>query len=520
MTIIASLSAKSLAKGVFGGLLGVLISTVGLSPSTGISRLTFNISDLLGGVEIIIALIGLFCIPQVLSMTESTKFTSGTETLNAQPASIIKVFLRVIRRWINILRSSVIGVVVGIIPGAGGNVAGLLSYQEAVRASDDKDSFGQGNIDGVIASETANNAEVEGSLIPLLTLGIPGAPQAAVLYGALLLQGLRPGPELFSGYGAIVTYTFILSLFLANILMMVIGLTASRYYAKALKLPTYLLMPLVLALSIVGSFAGRNSIFDVGIMICLGIIAYWGMKIALSPATIALGIILGPIIERGLVESMMLSRATGSLAKLFFIRPLSIVLIIMTVVSAAWPFWLKYKESRKKNVPLKQIRGASSSKKIHGALTHFGANICIGIAGLVIFLITILNLTDIDLQSAILPRVSATLMALVSIGLLFKAWALRKKENMVLETVDKEWSPGIVLVTILIVLFYAGLMNILGFFSTSFMAILALGLLLNPDSFSWSSFSKIILSALLTCAAFYGVFVKLFNVPFPIGLFF
>lgn len=520
LTIIASLSAKSLAKGIFGGLLGVLISTIGLSPSTGISRLTFNISDLLGGVEIIVALIGLFCIPQVLSMTESTKFASGAETLNAQPAKIMKVFLRVFRRWINILRSSVIGVVVGIIPGAGGNVAGLLSYQEAVRASNDKDSFGQGNIDGVIASETANNAEVEGSLIPLLTLGIPGAPQAAVLYGALLLQGLRPGPELFSGYGAVVTYTFILSLFLANILMMVIGLTASRYYAKALKLPTYLLMPLVLALSIVGSFAGRNSIFDVGIMIFLGIIAYWGMKIALAPATIALGIILGPIIERGLVESMMLSRATGSLAKLFFIRPLSIVLIIMTVVSAAWPFWLKYKESRKKDVPLKHIRVASSSKKIHGALTHFGANICIGVAGLGIFLITILNLTDIDLQSAILPRVSATLMALVSIGLLFKAWTLRKEKKMVLETIDKSWSPGTVLVTILIVLSYAGLMNILGFFSTSFMVIVALGLLLNPDPFSWRTLSKILLSAVLACAAFYGVFVKLFNVPFPIGIIF
>lgn len=519
LTIIASLSAKSLAKGLLGGLFGVLLSTIGLSPSTGASRLTFDIPDLLGGVEIIVALIGLFCIPQVLSMTESSKLAGGPATFKSQPANIMKVVLTVLGRWGNIIRSSVIGVIVGIIPGAGGNVAGLLSYQEAVRASSHKESFGQGNIDGVIASETANNAEVEGSLIPLLTLGIPGAPQAAVLYGALILQGLRPGPELFTGRGAVITYTFILSLFLANIFMMVIGLTASKYYAKALKLPTYLLMPLVLSLSIVGSFAGRNSIFDVGIMVILGLIAYGGMKMALTPATIALGVILGPIIERGLVESMMLSRATGSLLQLFFMRPLSVVLVTMTILSAVWPLWIKYKEHRKitesptsKATPLPQ--------KKPGALSHFSANICLGISGMVVFAVTLLNLTDVDLQSAILPRVSATLMAMISIGLLIKAWILGREKKMTIKTIDKTWKPGTVLITILITLSYVGLMSVFGFFTTSFSVLVALGLLLAPKTSKGNQIPKILLSAALTCAAFYGVFVKLFNVPFPTGILF
>lgn len=199
LTIIAGLSAKSLPKGLMGGLFGVLISTIGLSPSTGISRLTFDVSDLLGGVEIIVALIGLFCIPQIMTMAECRGGTLGTTSFKFQKGVSVATMLTVLRRWGNLLRSTVIGVIVGIIPGAGGNVAGLLSYQTAVRAAKDKDKFGKGALDGVIASETANNAEVEGSLIPLLTLGIPGAPQAAVLFGALLLQGLRPGPELFRG---------------------------------------------------------------------------------------------------------------------------------------------------------------------------------------------------------------------------------------------------------------------------------------------------------------------------------
>jgi len=519
LTIIASLSAKSLTKGLFGGLFGVLISTIGLSPSTGVSRLTFDISDLLGGVEIIVALIGIFCIPQVLNMTDNKKLTEGSETFNSQPANMIKVTLSVVRRWGNIIRSSVIGVIVGIIPGAGGNVAGLLSYQEAVRASKDKDSFGKGNIEGVIASETANNAEVEGSLIPLLTLGIPGAPQAAVLYGALILQGLRPGPELFSGHGAIITYTFILSLFLANIFMLIMGLAASKYYAKALKLPTYLLMPLVLVLSIIGSFAGRNSIFDVGIMVILGLIAYGGTKMSLAPATIALGVILGPIIERGLVESMMLSRATGSLVQLFFMRPLSVVLVAIILLSAMWPLWIKYKE-HKNATGSSPIKTYAPVKKTKGALSHFSSNVCLGISGLAIFAVTLLNLTEVDLQSAILPKVSAILMAMISIGLLIKAWNLGKEKKNTIKAADKTWKPGTVLVTIFITLSYVGLISVLGFFSTSFCVLVALGLLLTPKTPANNKLPKIIFSAVLSCAAFYGVFVKLFNVPFPTGILF
>ena len=163
---------------------------------------------------------------------------------------------------------------------------------------------------------------------------------------------------------------------------------------------------------------------------------------------------------------------------------------------------------------------APPAKKAQDALSHYSSNVCLGISGLVIFAVTLLNLTGVDLQSAILPKVCATLMAIVSIGLLIKAWTLGRQKTVAIKTADKTWKPGTVLITILITLSYVGLMGIFGFFSTSFCVLVALGLLLAPKTSTKSKLPKILLSATLTCAAFYGVFVKLFNVPFPTGILF
>lgn len=522
LTIIAGLSAKSLAKGLMGGLFGVLISTVGLSPSTGASRLTFDVTDLLGGVEIIVALIGLFCIPQIMTMAETRGGGLGMASFTPRKGVSVATLFTVLRRGGNLLRSSVIGVIVGIIPGAGGNVAGLLSYQEAVRASKDKDKFGKGAIDGVIASETANNAEVEGSLIPLLTLGIPGAPQAAVLFGALLLQGLRPGPELFRGHGAEITYTFIVSLFLANIFMFVMGFFGSRFYARALNLPKHLLMPVVLALSVVGSFAGRSSALDVVLMLMLGLLAYGGLKVAMAPAPIALGVILGPIIERGLVESMMLSRATGSLAELFFTRPISLILIVLTVLSGGWPIYIEIRDKRRLRAA--EARGAQTSggsgasKPLPaGARVQSTSNLWIGGFGLVIAAVAWWSLDGVDVQSAILPRVCAGLMALVALGLLAKAWALKaspKQEKVKAAKLD----TGRVLLVTLMVLSYVLLLPVVGFYVMTFLVFCALAMLLAPSPAGLKKLPMIMLTGGLTCLAFYLVFQKVFNVPFPEGL--
>jgi len=517
LTIIASLSPASLAKGLFGGLFGILISTIGLSPSTGVARLTFNSSALLSGVEIIVVLIGLFCIPQVLEMTESG--ASGQSLASFKPAKGVsaRTALRVLRRWGNLIRSAIIGVVVGIIPGAGGNVAGLLSYQEAMRASKTPQEFGHGIIDGVIASETANNAEVEGSLIPLLTLGIPGAPQAAVLFGALLLQGMRPGPQLFAGRGAEITYTFIFSLFLANLIMFVLGFYGSRFYARALNLPKYLLVPVVLGLSVVGSFASRNSVFDVDLMLALGILAYFGKKTGIPPAPVALGAILGPIIEQGLVESMMLSQATGSLAQLFFTRPISIILIVLTVLSAGWPYYVQLKARRQLRRQEKMPRAPQRRKKIAGALRHRTANLCLAVFGSVVAVAVLNDLRSVDLQSGILPGACGALLVAISLGFLVKALRMPRRAERPPEY--EPWDAKTVLSATGVAIAYVALVPRLGFFTATFLTIAAQALLLGgarkPGGW-WIT----ALTALAVCGAFYAVFSRIFNVPFPRGILF
>jgi len=439
-----------------------------------------------------------------------------------QPGCTRRTMKFVFRQWSNLVRSSVIGVIVGIIPGAGGNVAGLLSYQETVRAASakDKDSFGKGNIQGVIASETANNAAVEGSLVPLLTLGIPGAPQAAVLFGALLLHGLRPGAELFTGHGAEITYTFILSLFLANAMMFAIGISASRIYARALNLPTNLLMPVVLALSVVGAFAGRNSPFDVGMMLVLGLIAYAGVKVGLAAAPIALGVILGPIMERGLVESMMLSRATGSLAELLFTRPLSLFLVFLTVVSVGWPFILKYWARLRGKTPDETNEAKPEANGKSGVVSHAAANIWLGIPGLGLSALTFSRLTDVELQTAVVPGVCAGMIALVSVGLLAKAAILRAQGAETVAPVASKADRGPALAALGIAVGYVALMPYVGFFVTTFIVLVSLGWVLASPDTRRKQLVRNVLTAIFVCAAFYGVFAEIFNVPFPEGFLF
>jgi putative tricarboxylic transport membrane protein len=244
------------------------------------------------------------------------------------------------------IRSSIIGIIVGIIPGAGGNIAGLLSYDSAVRFSKDKSSFGKGNIYGVAASETSNNAEVGGSLVPLLSLGIPGAPPAAVMLGALLIQGIQPGPRLFESHGGLV-FTFITAFIIANVVMMFMGVYGSRYVGQLIKLPKYYLAPIITFLTVIGTYAIRNNFTDVLIMVGFGLLGYVTKKLGFNPAPIVLGLILGPIAEQGLVQSMLIGQAKGNVFALFFTHPISVVLIILCLLSLVGPLFTKWLRRKK-----------------------------------------------------------------------------------------------------------------------------------------------------------------------------
>jgi putative tricarboxylic transport membrane protein len=338
LTIIATLASDSILKGLIGGTFGLLLSMIGIAPIEGSVRYTFGSVSLQNGIALIPALIGFFCIPEVLGMIERKGEHYTAIPYRRQRRVLWRVLVRIVRRPFLVIRSAVIGTIVGIIPGAGGNIAAMVSYNEAVRASRTPEQFGKGNVDGVVAAESANNAEVSGSLIPLLTLGIPGAPPAAVLLGALLLHGMRPGRELFTHHG-VITYTFMLSLVLANLLLLPVGIFSGRWISRLVtRLPVTLLAPLVFFLSVIGSFAINRNMLDVYGMLIFGLVGYVGRRMKIGPGPIVLGLILGSICEQGLVQSILLGRASGSVLAMFFTRPLSIVLILLTLVSAGWPF--------------------------------------------------------------------------------------------------------------------------------------------------------------------------------------
>ncbi|MFQ6018204.1 MAG: tripartite tricarboxylate transporter permease [Kiloniellaceae bacterium] len=336
LTLISALSEGQLLKGLIGGCFGLLLSTVGVAEVAADVRFTFDTHILLGGVEVIAALIGLYCIPVLLDLV-------ATPAKHLKPASEARGFrlreaLRICwRSKFNLARSSIVGTIIGILPGAGGAIAGLVSYAEARRSSPHPERFGKGEPDGVIATESANNATVGGGLIPTLVLGIPGTPPDAVILGALLIQGLKPGPNLFTEQAHVV-YPFVWSLFIATILMLPTGLPIGRYaYRTIIAVPKAMLVPTVAFMTVIGTYAIRNNIWDVYIMITLGAIAWILDRFGYSPSPIVLGIILGSIAEQGFVQSWIIGTAKGSVLRMFFGRPISIAIILFIVLSLFYP---------------------------------------------------------------------------------------------------------------------------------------------------------------------------------------
>ncbi|HBW38033.1 tripartite tricarboxylate transporter permease [Desulfosporosinus sp. BICA1-9] len=338
LTMIAGVASDSLLKGLISGFLGLLLATFGTDLSSGFPRFTFGITGLISGVSFVPAMIGLFSLSQVMIMVETAKEQGKFETRKVLDWRWVPTLSEVKKVWIAVIRSSGIGVLIGILPGAGGDIASWVSYNEAKRFSKNKKEFGKGSIEGVAASESANNAVTGGSLIPLLTLGIPGSGTAAVLLGALMIKGLMPGRELFTKY-ADVTYTVMVGFLVANILMGVFGMIIARYATNITRIPNRVLAPIVTALCVLGSFSMGNSMFDVWVMIVFGLIGYIMRKYQFHPAPVVLGLILGPMAEKGFGQSVVL--AHGNLAGYYFSRPISVILIILIAGAIFSPFIAK-----------------------------------------------------------------------------------------------------------------------------------------------------------------------------------
>lgn len=289
-------------------------------------------------------MIGLFSLSQVMFSIEDvakgkhTVLDENAKNLTGSPVPTWKEFKPLIP---TIAQSSIIGVLVGILPGAGGDIGSWISYNTAKNSSKHPEEFGHGSLVGIAASETANNAVTGGALIPLLTLGIPGSGVAAIMLGGLMIKGLTPGYKLFSDptTGPIV-YCIILAFALANVLMGVAGLGICKQVVKISTIPMTILAPMIVALSTVGSYAVRQSIFDVWVMLVFGFIGYFMRKYGFATAPVVLAMILGPIAESNWRQTLTITKRTG-LLEYFWTRPISIALVILIIIALFSPAIMK-----------------------------------------------------------------------------------------------------------------------------------------------------------------------------------
>lgn len=330
LTIIASLGEGSLPKGFISAGLGLLIAMVGLDSISGFNRFAFGTAELSAGIQLIPLLVGLFGAAEALYQLERLGGGMG-------PVSTGRFWIGLARLKSlspTVLGSSVLGFFIGVLPGVGGDIGGYVAYNETKRFARGEKNFGRGDPRGVAAAESANNSCQLGGLVPTFTLGIPGNAAAAVLIGALLVQGLQPGPQLFSGSPDLVYGSFI-AIFLSFIALLVIGALGIRLWAGLMRVPPRLLWPMVLVLSIIGSYAVRTNPFDVFVMLLAGVLGYFMIKRGFPVAPLLIGVIVGPIAEGNYRRAMI--QAGGSFD--WMLQPLTLTLLVLAVVSLVVSLW-------------------------------------------------------------------------------------------------------------------------------------------------------------------------------------
>ena len=338
LTTIASIAGSSLLSGFISMFLGLLIASIGVSPVTGSERFVFGSSYLLGGIDFVVAIMGLFALTEVFYRHTSDTATYSTTAFNDTRSELpswaeIKENLKM-----NIPRSSIIGVIVGAIPAAGATIAAIVSYGVAKQFSKRPEKFGTGVIEGVFAPESANNACAAGAVMTMLTLGIPGSATTAIILGAFLIAGVEPGPMIFVTNPEIVQAAFG-SMLLCNIAVFFLGVFLTRFFVKAMSLPLWILDPMIVIFSYLGVFSIRNSFADVIIMTLFGVLGYVMRRMDISVGPLMLALVLGPIAEKSFVTAMRISD-TGFM--IFVTSPVSLILLILSLLSLFIPLGHRY----------------------------------------------------------------------------------------------------------------------------------------------------------------------------------
>ncbi|MEM7698557.1 MAG: tripartite tricarboxylate transporter permease [Verrucomicrobiota bacterium] len=331
LVLIASIGGKSLARSLFAGMLGIFLAMPGIPAATGQARLTFGFTEMNDGFELLPVLIGLFAVNQILR-----DIAARASTREAIQLGLKKTAWRrgdFARHLPNMIRSSVIGTWIGLLPGIGANIGSVSAYSVARNVSKTPEAFGTGHEPGIVAAESANNATVGGAMIPLIAMGLPGSVVEAVLLGALVIHGLQPGPRLFSDSPTIV-YTIMGAMFLANLVMLLVMSRSMRLLARLAVLPRHYLLPVILTFCVIGSFALSNRFFDVWVMLAFGGLGFLLESWRIPLAPLVIGFVLGPIAEENLSAGLMSTNGDWSP---LLTRPISLSLLVVAVVLLVVP---------------------------------------------------------------------------------------------------------------------------------------------------------------------------------------
>ncbi|WP_413305927.1 tripartite tricarboxylate transporter permease [Bacillus sp. 1P10SD] len=333
LTMMISVSGKSITKGLIMGFLGLFIATIGLDPMLSFPRFTFGSTTLLEGIDFIPIMIGLFGLAEVLSQIIESSKTDKVEKKKIGRILPNKEERKLMRKpfWL----STAISTIIGAIPGAGGDIASIISWEQSKRLSKKKDEFGKGSIEGLCASSTANNAVIGGAFTTMLTLGLPGDSVTAILIGALMMYGMQPGPTLFTDHIDFV-YIIICLLFIANVIVLLVGVLGANLFSRIMLIRQEIIWVSVILFSIVGSYALNNSFFDVWVMAVSGVLGVVFRKLDFPLGPLILALILGPMAESNLRRS--LSMSLDGTAAYFMTRPITVALLALAIISLVLPF--------------------------------------------------------------------------------------------------------------------------------------------------------------------------------------
>lgn len=331
--VIVGLSEQSLVKGLVSTLAGFLVALIGLDPITGAARFTFGSVQLLGGIDLISVVVGLFAISELMENTEKLGAAIYQKITRLYPT------LKELRESAGaILRSTFEGFFLGLLPGCGPTIIAFLSYDIEKRISKNPGKFGHGALVGVAAPEGANNAATSGGMVPLFSLGIPTTAPLAVLLSGLMIYGLQPGPVLFKEHPDFV-WTVIASMYIGNVMLLILNLPLVGIWAKIITVPYHYLAPLVFVFCFVGTFSIRNSMFDVWMALLFGLIGYFMRKFKYPAAPMVLALILGPLLEKSVRQSLQMS---GGAASIFFTRPIALGLLLIAALAVGLSIYVRY----------------------------------------------------------------------------------------------------------------------------------------------------------------------------------